>query len=75
MKLRLRLRPEHGALQRVLVHTGRRGFDTVALTARPEGETMHVELEVRGPRDLSLLARTLERLYEVTSVEIVEAGA
>ncbi len=72
MKLRLRLRPEHGALQRVLVHTGRRGFDPVSLTARTEGDAMSVELEVRGTRDVSLLARTLERLYEVTSVEVVD---
>ncbi len=71
MKLRLTVRPEHGALQRVLVHAGRRGFDPVALTARMNGETMHVEIEVRGPRDAGLLARTLERLYEVTSVEVL----
>ncbi len=72
MKLKLRLRPEHGALQRVLVHTGRRGFEPVSLTARPDGDAMSVELEVRGARDITLLARTLERLYEVTSVDVVD---
>ena len=71
MKLRLMLRSEQGALQRVLVHAGRRGFDTLAMTARPAPDGMSVEMELRGPRDATLLARTLERLYDVASVEII----
>ena len=71
MKLRLSLKQERGALQRVLVTAGRRGFETVAITARSSGARMEVELEVRGARDAGMLARTLERLVDVERVEVL----
>lgn len=71
MKLRLRLSPEPGALQRVLTVALRRGFDPSSLHVRRDATGVDVDFEVTAPElDAALCRRQLERLYDVESVAV-----
>jgi acetolactate synthase regulatory subunit len=67
-RLRLELHPEPGALQRVIVHVSRRGFEPVSVHAH----RTCVELELQGDRPVAPLARLLGGLADVKTVEVVE---
>jgi acetolactate synthase regulatory subunit len=70
-RLTATLGTEPGALQRVLVTAARRGFEPVAVVAHKNTECFTVELEVESDRPAALLARALEKLFDVLHVEVV----
>ena len=69
--LEMTIRARGGALVRVLGLIERRGFTTMRMemTAAPEGRLM-LDMDVKSPRPVELLARQLKRLQEVECVEV-----
>ncbi len=70
-RLKLRVDEADGALQRILLVVSRRGFRPHRVTARLEAGRFEVELEVESTRSAATLARQLERLFDVRSVEVL----
>lgn len=68
-RLRLRVKSEPGALQRVLVFASKRGYEPVGLDVRREDGQFHMEFEVESDKPRTLLVRTLRQLFDVESVE------
>ena len=69
--LEMTIRARGGALVRVLGLIERRGFTTMRMemTSAPEGRLM-LDMDVKSPRPVELLARQLKRLQEVECVEV-----
>ncbi len=69
----IRLKPAEGALLRTLGLIQRRGFAVTELALREagEGQLLRLALDGRG-RCPAVLARQVERLHDVASVERVE---
>ncbi|RST29479.1 acetolactate synthase 3 regulatory subunit domain protein [Sphingomonas ginkgonis] len=66
--------PGEGAIIRALGLIERRGFELRDVAA--EGRRLTVAVEPRGPgRQLDVLRRQLERLVDVTAVQIISAPA
>jgi acetolactate synthase regulatory subunit len=70
-RFRLELDEADGALPRVLLTAARRGGRPVGIVARLAAGRFEVELEVESARPPALLARQLERLFDVRSVEVL----
>lgn len=70
-RVHLLLKRTEGALVRLLGTVQRRGFEVAAIHTYPhaEPELWRVELELsEGDRDVSLLERQLEKLYDVVAL-------
>jgi len=67
-KVRLRVKCEPGALQRVLVFASKRGYEPVGIQVRRDGERFEMELKVESEKPKMLLVRTLGQLFDVESV-------
>lgn len=75
--LRIELKPERGALLRVLALIERRGFviarvDASSADVATETPT-HAQVRVRGRQPVAVLARQLQRLLDVRDAHVVEA--
>ncbi|MFY9530584.1 MAG: ACT domain-containing protein [Candidatus Acidiferrales bacterium] len=70
----LRVKHSEGALVRILGLTRRRRYDVVQLLAypSPDGDFMDVQMTVRSKRAAPVLARQLEKLLDVSHVQIVD---
>jgi acetolactate synthase II small subunit len=69
----IRLKPAEGALLRTLGLIQRRGFAITELALREAGEGQLLRLAVNGNgRCPAVLARQVERLHDVASIERVE---
>jgi acetolactate synthase regulatory subunit len=68
-QLKLRIRTEPGALQRVLVFASKRGFEPVGMSVRRDGTLFTMDFEVESDRPRSILVRTLQQLFDVEEVE------
>lgn len=70
-RLHLLLKRTEGALVRLLGTVQRRGFEVAAIHTYPheDADIWRVELELAdGDRDISLLERQLEKLYDVVAL-------
>jgi acetolactate synthase regulatory subunit len=69
--MRLSLLPVEGALLRVLGLVGRRGYDVVHALVRPggDGRGSDVEMVLEGAGSGEVLARQIEKLFDVACVE------
>jgi acetolactate synthase regulatory subunit len=70
----LRVKHSEGALVRILGLTRRRRYDVVQLLAypSPDGDFMDVQMTVRSKRSGPVLARQLEKLLDVSHVQVVD---
>ncbi|HUJ32531.1 MAG TPA: ACT domain-containing protein [Candidatus Acidoferrum sp.] len=76
LTLRLQVKNDEGALVRILGTTRRRRFDLVSLKAdcSPDGSFLEVRMTVQADRPESTLVRHLEKLMDVSQVEVVKPG-
>jgi acetolactate synthase regulatory subunit len=74
LKLQLRVRHSEGALVRVLSVTRRRRFDLLHLTAdaTQDGAFLEVQMTVQAERAGHTLLAQLEKLEDVSGVEVLE---
>lgn len=70
----LRVKHSEGALVRILGLTRRRRYDVVQLLAypSPDGDFMDVQMTVRSKRSAPVLARQLEKLLDVSHVQVLD---
>ena len=70
--LKMTLAPREGALVRVLGLIERRGFVPIRLGVEPsENGNSELSLVLKSSRPVELLTRQLDRLLEVSSVEVM----
>lgn len=76
LTLQLKLKQNEGALVRVLSVTRRRRFDLLSLKATPSSDAsfLDIQMTVQADRASSFLIRQIEKLVDVTQVEIIESG-
>jgi len=74
LTLQLKLKQNEGSLVRVLSVTRRRRFDILSLKAFPAAEAgfYDVQMTVRADRSGSSFIRQIEKLVEVSDVEVIE---
>jgi acetolactate synthase regulatory subunit len=74
--LQLRVKHSEGALVRILGVTRRRRFDLLHLTAdtTEDGHFLDVQMTVQADRAENTLVRQIEKLEDVSQVEVVEPG-
>ena len=74
--LQLRVKQSEGALVRILGVTRRRRFDLLHLTAdtTEDGHYLDVQMTVQADRAENTLVRQIEKLEDVSQVEVVEPG-
>ena len=72
--LQLRVKQSEGALVRILGVTRRRRFDLLHLTAdtTEDGHFLDVQMTVQADRAENTLVRQIEKLEDVSQVEVVE---
>jgi len=72
--LQLRVKQSEGALVRILGVTRRRRFDLLHLTAdtTEDGHFLDVQMTVQADRAENTLVRQIEKLEDVSRVEVVE---
>ena len=72
--LQLRVKQSEGALVRILGVTRRRRFDLLHLTAdtSEDGHFLDVQMTVQADRAENTLVRQIEKLEDVSQVEVVE---
>jgi acetolactate synthase II small subunit len=72
--LQLRMKQVEGALVRLLGVTRRRRFDILSLKAFPSAEAgfYDVQMTVRADRSAPAFVRQVEKLVEVSNVEVIE---
>ena len=70
--LKLSIKPNSGALLRVLGLVERRAWSTTALQThgRGQGADLEFDLQVLGERSIEILVRQLNRLHVVNTVEV-----
>ncbi len=70
--LKLNIKPNSGALLRVLGLVERRAWSTTGLTThgRRSGTDLEFDLQVLGGRPIDILVRQLQRLHVVNAVEV-----
>ena len=75
--LQLRVKQSEGALARILGVTRRRRFDLLHLTAdtTEDGHFLDVQMTVQADRAENTLVRQIEKLEDVSQVEVVEPDA
>jgi acetolactate synthase regulatory subunit len=76
LTLQLKLKQSEGALVRVLSVTRRRRFDLLSLKATPSSDAgfLDILMTVQADRSSSFLIRQIEKLVDVSHVEVVESG-
>lgn len=76
LTLQLRVKNEEGALLRVLSMTRRRRFDLLSVNAdsSADGRFMDVRMTVKAERSAPAFVRQIEKLVDVTHVEVVGSG-
>ena len=76
LTLQLKLRRSEGALVRVLSVTRRRRFDLLSLKATPSSDAgfLDIHMTVQADRSSSFLIRQIEKLVDVSQVEVIESG-
>ena len=76
LTLQLRVKQSEGALVRILGVTRRRRFDLLHLTAdtSEDGHFLDVQMTVQADRAENTLVRQIEKLEDVSQVEVVEPG-
>ncbi|EHQ51777.1 acetolactate synthase 2 regulatory subunit [Ectothiorhodospira sp. PHS-1] len=67
-------RPAEGSLERILRTVRARGFEVQDMNVRLEGGRYHVRLRVGGRRDTGMLARQLEKLWDVEHLAALQAA-
>lgn len=74
LTLQLRLKQEEGALVRLLSVTRRRRFDILDLKMFPSGEAgfFDVQMTVTANRAGDPLVRQIEKLIDVSDVEVID---
>jgi acetolactate synthase regulatory subunit len=74
--LQLRVKHSEGALVRILGVTRRRRFDLLHLTAdtTEDGHFLDIQMTVQADRAENTLVRQIEKLEDVSQVEVVEPG-
>jgi len=74
--LQLRVKQSEGALVRILGVTRRRRFDLLHLTAdtTEDGHFLDIQMTVQADRAENTLVRQIEKLEDVSQVEVVEPG-
>jgi acetolactate synthase regulatory subunit len=75
--VQLRVKQSEGALVRILGFTRRRRFDLLHLTAdtTEDGHFLDIQMTVQADRAENTLVRQIEKLEDVSQVEVVEPGA
>ena len=71
--LQVRVKQSEGALVRILVVTRRRRFDLLHLTAdtSDDGHFLDIQMTVQADRAENTLVRQIEKLEDVTIVEVL----
>ena len=72
--LQVRVRQSEGALVRILGVTRRRRFDLLHLTAdaSDDGNFLDIQMTVQADRAENTLVRQIEKLEDVSQVDVVE---
>jgi acetolactate synthase regulatory subunit len=72
--LQVRVRQSEGALVRILGVTRRRRFDLLHLTAdaSDDGNYLDIQMTVQADRAENTLVRQIEKLEDVSQVDVVE---
>lgn len=76
LTLQLKLKQSEGALVRVLSVTRRRRFDLLSLKATPSSDAgfLDILMTVQADRASSFLIRQIEKLVDVSQIEVVESA-
>jgi acetolactate synthase regulatory subunit len=76
LTLHLKLKQSEGALVRVLSVTRRRRFDLLSLKATPSSDAgfLDIHMTVQADRSSSFLIRQIEKLVDVSHLEILESS-
>jgi acetolactate synthase regulatory subunit len=76
LTLQLKLKQNEGALVRVLSVTRRRRFDLLSLKATPSSDAgfLDIQMTVQADRSSSFLIRQIEKLVDVSHVEVLESA-
>ncbi|HTU32814.1 MAG TPA: ACT domain-containing protein [Candidatus Acidoferrum sp.] len=76
LTLQLRVKNEEGALLRVLSMTRRRRFDLLSVNAdsSADGRFMDVRMTVKAERSAPAFVRQIEKLEDVTQVEVLDSA-
>lgn len=74
--LRITIRRIEGAIIRIIGLVERRGFsiDSVSAIPSPCGQEMAVVIEVESERSAQVLARQVEKLFDVRAVSLQNSG-
>ena len=74
LTLQLRVKQSEGALVRLLSVTRRRRFEILSLKASPSPQAgfFDIQMTVQADRSGSTLVRQIEKLVDVSGVEIIE---
>lgn len=77
LTLQLRVKNEEGALLRILSMTRRRRFDLLNLAAdsSTDGRFLDVRMTVQAERSAPAFVRQIEKLVDVTHVQVVDSAA
>jgi acetolactate synthase regulatory subunit len=76
LTLQLKLKQSEGALVRVLSVTRRRRFDLLSLKATPSSDAgfLDIQMSVQADRSSSFLIRQIEKLVDVSHLEILDSS-
>jgi acetolactate synthase regulatory subunit len=76
LTLHLKLKQTEGALVRVLSVTRRRRFDLLSLKADPSSDAgfLDIQMTVQADRASSFLIRQIEKLVDVSQVEVLDSS-
>ena len=74
-KIECEIAQAEGSLIRVLGVVERRGYKLQGLSVMPAGpDSYRLSFSVESVRDVSMLVKQLERLFDVSTVQLVDAG-
>jgi acetolactate synthase regulatory subunit len=76
LTLQLRVKQNEGALVRLLSVTRRRRFEVLSLKASPSADAgfFDIQMTVQADRSGSTLVRQIEKLVDVSGVEVIQSA-
>lgn len=74
--LQLRMKQSEGVLVRLLGVIRKRRYEILSLTAIPseDGSSFDIQATIAADRAASVLVRQIEKLVDVSRVEVIESG-
>jgi acetolactate synthase regulatory subunit len=74
--LQLRMRQREGVLVRLLSVIRKRRYEVLSLSVNPseDGGFFDIQVTIEAGRSASVLVRQIEKLVDVSGVEVIESG-